>query len=221
MQDVNPGSITLAIKRAQTGDSDEFSKIVELHQKDVERLARHFLGGEKQSNLMLGEDIMQSVFLQLWQGLSDGKTWFVDAVTDREQLFSVLERLTWLRARKAIRHAHQKMRSGTVRDSDVNSCTDNDMSATFRDPSATDPDLNFEIKSLIEEAQSKLRTADSQLVQVFSDLLQGVSLAETADRLSISQRGVQRKRQRVRSVLATWIDKECKNFGETHDSGDN
>lgn len=214
MSDITPGSITLAIRRAQCGDSDEFSKLVELHQKDVERLARHFLGGERQSNLMLGEDIMQSVFLQLWRGLSDGKTWFVNAVTDREQLLSVLERMTWLRARKAIRHARQKKRQGTVRDSDVDSETGVALTSALQDPSATRPDLVVEVSSLIDESKSRLGENDEQLVEVFTDLLHDVSVAETANRLDISQRGVQRKRQRIRAVLESWMNRECQEFGE-------
>lgn len=212
-EEITPGTITIAIKNAQKGDSGEFSKLVDLHQKDVERLARYFLGGEKRSNLMLGEDIMQSVFLQLWEGLSTGKTWFVKAVTDREELFSVLERLTWLRAKKAIRHSNQEKRRGTVRDADADTLSENSLSSAFQDNSSSRPDLVFEVKTLIEEAKTRLGKSDHKLVLVFEDLLRDTTVDESAQNHGFSKRSVQRKRDRIKNILKDWMDLECQAFG--------
>jgi DNA-directed RNA polymerase specialized sigma24 family protein len=214
-----PKSVTLAIRKVRAGDHDAFEILVGVYQRRILSIAHRVLGRERLSNEMAGADVTQSVFLQLWRGLSGGQTWFVEAVTDREALLKVLERLTWLRASKAVRHSLAACRRGTVRDADITLPSDIRHSATFVDDDPDNvPDLVAESRILVEEAEKTLRrtapdpASANELAAIFRDLLNEVSTADTADRLNLSRRTVQRKRDLVRSILDDWLGTEIDRF---------
>lgn len=202
-----PDSIAWAIQDLRhSGSEAAMARLFEEYYTFIVRSAESHLRTSR-GVLTDGDDIASSVLRQLTEGLRNERTWFVEGATDREALFRMLGRMTFLRCRRAVRDEKAGIRSRTVRDADCSADVCESPSESLEDKQVG-PVWEFDYKMLISEVEERLLKLASPTnhLQAFRDLMSGLSVKETAAALGISDRSVNRLRQTVGRCIMEMIN---------------
>ena len=189
---MNDGGADLSLQKLQAGDREEFARLVDAHSARIYRLGLRMLG-----NAQDAEEVLQNTFLNAmlnisrFEGRSSLETWLY-RIAANEALMLIRK----LRPQTSLDEESTSDASGEARPRD------------FADWSGLPEDqlLDQEGRQALDEAVQSLPDA-LRLVFVLRDV-QGLSIKETAETLSLTEVNVKtrllRARMRLREHLAAY-----------------
>lgn len=195
-------SVTRLCYELRSGDSDAATDLWKLCCQSLVREARHQLG-PKNRRASDEEDVALAVFQELCSGVAEGR---LGENLHRDDLIRLLRHFTRHEVLDQRRHAQRVRRGGgTVRGDSIfafsSSPTEREQgfhSIPSPDPA---PDLLIQLEDQLERLMQLL--GDDTLREVAKSCLAGDSRHETAEKLGMSLRSVERK---VAIIRETWKD---------------
>jgi RNA polymerase sigma factor (sigma-70 family) len=198
-EDQGDGSISRWLGQLTEGDASQAQQ--GLWERYFDRLAgvarRHLLGNSRRA--MDEEDVALSVLESFFEGARKGR---YPQLRDRTHLWPLLATIA---ARKAIKQSQheraQKRGGGEVRgDSALSEAIEQAAQRSFNDLNASEPTAEtvVELKELVDGLLEKLENESLRLVA--RRKLEGFHNSEIAQRMGVSQRTVERKLLRIRSL---------------------
>lgn len=184
--------VTLWIAALREGDERAAESIWEAFFRRLIQVARPRLGGLRR--VRDEEDVAVSVFDSLFQGIAEGR---FDELTDRDDLWRLLMRLTAQKSVDLVRHETRRKRGGgQVRGHSL--FESDDLQAGF--DQFVGPGKTPEFLALLEEQHQQLLNSlrDDTLRDIAQQRMMGASNQEIAEQLGISLRSVERKLNVIR-----------------------
>lgn len=185
-------SVTNVFERLRQGDAAAVNALWERFMPRLAGLARKTIAGRK-LRMSGEEDAMQSVFLSFWQRANDGQ---FTGVWNRNDIWSLLAKMTVRKSLNLARRERAERRGGGRV---VNEATlagrDDDGGGSLDEALATLPTQEFDLHT-----EELLMTLDDEL-RVFAVLrLMEYKNREIAELLECTERRVERKLERIRSL---------------------
>ena len=190
-------SISAWIAGLKGGQAEAVQKLWERYSTRLVELARQRLN-DVPKHLADEDDIAQSVFSSLWRGAKAGR---FDQITNRDELWWLLVAITrqktvdHMRRETALRRGSGKVRS----ESAFSEGYDGESYFSLDHLIGEDPTPEFLVA--LEEQQQRLMNLlrDDGVRRVASARIEGYTVNEIAEELSISTRSVERKLQLIRN----------------------
>ena len=194
-------SVTVWLDALKAGDHEAVDQIWRKYSDRLIRLARQRLRRSSQTAMGEEEDIALSAFNSFCEGAAQGRFPNLD---DRDNLWRLLVRITFRKARKRLR-AEQTIKrgGGQVRRFADLALDDNGEIADPLD-SLRDPEPSPLLAAMIAEEFHRLLESlgDDRLRQIARDKLDGFTNEEIADRLGCARQTVSRKLEIIRK---SWL----------------
>ncbi len=193
------GSVSRWIQELKCGDEDAAKNLWERYFKRIIGLARKRLSSHPQ-RVMDEEDVAQSVFRSFCLGAPQGE---FPELTDRDDLWPLLARITNRKAVNQIRWANREKRGGgKIRGDSILTPAAESEPGGFDQIAHDDPTPEF-IVSMAEECRMILDSLPDDTYRfVVWSRLEGRTNEEIANLLRVTKRSIERKMQLIRESLS-------------------
>jgi len=193
------GSVSRWIQELKCGDEDAARKLWERYFKRITGLARKRLSSQPR-RVMDEEDVAQSVFRSFCLGARRGE--FTE-LTDRDDLWPLLARITNRTASHQIRWANREKRGGgKIRGDSILTPAGESELGGFDQIAHDDPSPDFMV-SMAEECKMILDSLPDDTYRfVVWSRLEGRTNEEIANLLGVTKRSIERKMQLIRESLS-------------------
>jgi len=203
----NPGlgSVSALISQLKTGDEDSVRGLWDRYSAALIRSAQNSLRGQSPAKLD-PEELAQSVFYALYRGAVNEQ---FDSLNDRAGFWTLILVITRRKAIDRIRRETRLKRGG--RREGPGTRTDAASAGIESVPSRqAAPEIEVECSDLFEHLIRMLNEEDSSgtLARVAVGRIAGSSVREIAAELDRTERTVERKLERIRSVWAVEMEPE-------------
>ncbi|MCG8587329.1 MAG: ECF-type sigma factor [Pirellulales bacterium] len=190
-------SISQWIAGLKTGEAEAAQRLWRRYSERLIQLARRRLGNAPR-RVADEEDVAQSVFFAICRGADAGR---LNDVKDRDELWWLLLRVTQMKVADYVRReSAQKRGAGRVRlESDLGA--NQQQFSQFSLDDLIGNDVTPEVTAVMEEEHDRLLSLlrDEPLRRIANARIEGYTVAEIADQLSVTTRTVERKLKLIRN----------------------
>jgi RNA polymerase sigma factor (sigma-70 family) len=196
------GSVSRWIHGLKAGEAEAAQRLWDRYVHQLVRLARQRLGSAPRS-VVDEEDIVQTVFSTICRGATDGR--FND-VKNRDELWWLLIAITRQNVATHVRNeCTQKRGAGRVYpESQLTIAADGRSAFDIIVGADPTPDFLAMLDDQFQRLLGLLR--DDRLREIAIMRFEGYTIAEIAEKLTISTRSVERKLQLIRSEFVTFLN---------------
>lgn len=205
-----PRSVSEWVCSLKDGDAEAAQRLWDRYfQKLIEQATKRVRAHNCPEGTVVPEDVAASVFESLWKGANAGR---FQNVTDRDELWWLLQAMTRRKVVSQIRHSTAQHRwPGHI----PASLSGDEAGNTYRDLLSVEPTAEYVV--LMQDQFSYLlsRLRDDKLRQIAVLRLQGCSNEEIRRNLGVSSATMTRKLRLVRETWQQAIDDEDSDHGKT------
>ena len=197
----DPGSVSALISQLKAGDEDSVRVLWDRYSAALIRSAQNSLRGQNPAK-MDPEELAQSVFFALYRGAINEQ---FECLNDRAGFWTLVLVITRRKAIDRIRRETRQKRGGQKDGQGTHPHTETSPAGIENVPSRlAAPEIEVECNDLFEHLIHLLNQEDSSgtLGQVAGSRIAGQSVREIAAELDRTERTVERKLERIRSVWA-------------------
>ncbi|MEJ7592403.1 MAG: ECF-type sigma factor [Planctomycetaceae bacterium] len=202
-------SVSDWVRHLKDGDADAAQQLWNRYfQKLVVHAGQRVRAHNCPEGTVVPEDVAASVFESLWKGANAGR---FQKVTDRDELWWLLQAMTRRKVVSHIRHATARQRfSGQV----PASLSHDEPGSAYRELMSDEPDAEYVV--MMQDQFSRLLSLlrDDKLRQIAVLKLEGCSNDEICRNLSISSATTTRKLRLIRETWQLAIDEESSDNGK-------
>ena len=191
-------SVSQWLDSLKAGETAQIGKLWDRYRNRLVEIASRRLAGIPKG-LADEDDIAQSVFLSLCRGAVAGR---LDDVKNRDELWWLLLAITKQKAVQLVRRGETVKRGGGHVYSESDCPSELGRAGAFSIDNLVGDCPTAETLAILEEESQRLLDLlpSSELAKVATHRIEGYSVAEIANELSVSKRSIERKLRLIRDV---------------------